>query len=160
MPDLIQDTDDFARGTSQALLQGSRFASLASLQPNTGHPQVTRISLVFLPVFGLVSLISDLSDHSKSLRQDQRCSLLIGQPGPKGDPLTHPRLTLTCTSEFQALSPVQHRDLRRQYLGVYPKSKLYIDFADFHFVRFTVLSATLNGGFGKAYRLDKGDIEG
>lgn len=158
MPDLIQPPDDFARKTSQSLLRHARFASLATLQPDTGHPQATRVALVNLPAFGLISLVSDLSEHSKAMRADPRCSLLIGQPGMKGDPLTHPRLTLKCEAEYLALSPVRHRDLRARYLGVYPKSKLYIDFTDFHFVRFNLLHASLNGGFGKAYELAPADM--
>ena len=41
-----------------------------------------------------VTLVSDLSHHTRALRADPACSLLVGEPGEKGDPLTHPRLSL------------------------------------------------------------------
>ena len=47
-----------------------------------------------------LTLISDLSDHTRALKADPRCSILVGEPGPRGDPLTHPRMTLLCTARF------------------------------------------------------------
>jgi putative heme iron utilization protein len=155
---MINDLDDFAKNTSRHLLSEVRFASLATLQPGSGHPLVTRIALVHLADFGLVSLISDLAGHSKALRADPRCSLLIGQPKAKGDPLTHPRLSVTCSAELTHFEPDRHQELRQKYLEAYPKSKLYIDFGDFQFVQFKVLYAALNGGFGKTYVLEAAEL--
>jgi putative heme iron utilization protein len=44
------------------------------------------------------------------------------------------------------------------FLAKQPKAKLYIGFADFSLVRFTPLSAQMNGGFGKAYLLHAEDL--
>lgn len=158
MQNTINDLDEFAKNTTQNLLTEVRFASLATLQPDSGHPLVTRVALVHLAGFGLVSLISDLAEHSKALRADPRCSLLIGQPKTKGDPLTHPRLSVTCIAEFTDIAPHSHQDMCKKYLEAYPKSKLYIDFGDFQFIQFKVLSAALNGGFGKAYKLEASEL--
>ena len=108
---------------------------------------------------GAISLVSELSHHTKALRDDPRCSLLVGEPGPKGDPLTHPRLTLNCTARFIWHSGPEFGDSDHAVLQTHPKSKLYIDFADFHFVRFDVLEGQLNGGFGKAFTLTPQDLE-
>ena len=100
-----------------------------------------------------MTLVSDLSHHTKALKEDPRCSVLIGQPGPKGDPLTHPRLTLQAQVRFLRKGDDGYDALRDHYLTQYPKAKLYIDFMDFSFARFAVTVGHLNGGFGKAYQL-------
>jgi putative heme iron utilization protein len=153
MPNPIRKTDGAARKLAQDLTNGARYAALGTFHPLNGHPHVTRIAIVWLPGTGLLSLISDLSLHSRALRSDQRCSLLLGAPGPKGDPLTHPRLTLTCRAEFLEPTEAERAKLKQQYLVKQPKSKLFADFADFNFVRFRRLGGALNGGFGKAYEL-------
>jgi len=48
--------------------------------------------------------------------------------------------------------------LKAHYLAHYPKAQLYYDFGDFRLVRFDPTGGLLNGGFGKAYRLDPSDI--
>jgi len=48
--------------------------------------------------------------------------------------------------------------LRDHYLNTHPKAQLYIDFSDFNFVRFEVMTGDLNGGFGKAYHLEASDF--
>lgn len=74
--------------------------------------------------------------------------------GGKGDPLTHPRLTLRALAE-RVTDGAERAALWSIHV---PKAKLYIDFADFHFIRFRPLSGLLNAGFGKAYELDKKDL--
>ena len=115
-------------------------------------PFVTRIALATND--GIFSLVSALSQHTQALKVNPLCSILIGEPGEKGDPLTHPRLTL------QAKANLIGRDeiLRANWLENHPKSKLYIDFGDFGFVRFSVQSSFLNGGFGYACKLSAEDL--
>ncbi len=86
------------------------------------------------------------------------CSLLVGEPMGKGDPLTYPRLTLQCRAQFVARPGTDHDALRALYLAQQPKAKLYIDFGDFNLVRLIVTDAHLNGGFGQAYRLTPEDV--
>ena len=81
------------------------------------------------------------------------CALLLGEPAAKGDPLTHPRLMLKARASFVTPDDPARPALRDHWLKTHPKSKLYVDFADFAFVRFTLLSALLNAGFGKAHHL-------
>jgi len=84
-------------------------------------------------------------------------SLLCGEPG-KGDPLAYPRLTVQCLAEPVAADGPDHRRLRNRFLARHPKSALYIDFADFRFIRLPVQTASLNGGFGRAYHLTGDDF--
>lgn len=151
--DPIRPTDDEARALAQSLIERARFGALGVTDPVTRAPMVTRIALV-PGVDGIpLTLVSALSSHTAALDVHPECSLLLGEPGSKGDPLTHPRLTL------QALAEVTDKvTLKDHYLGLYPKARLYFDFADFRMVRMTPVAAFLNGGFGKAYRLTPEDL--
>ena len=153
--DTIRPTDDEARSLARSLISDARFAALGVIDPETGAPMVTRIALVPGPDGVPLTLISSLSAHTGALAADPACSLLIGEPGEKGDPLTHPRLTLQAHAE-QADKAM----LKTHYLTHYPKAQLYYDFSDFGLFRFAPLAGLLNGGFGKAYRLTPGDLMG
>lgn len=119
---------------------------------------VTRIALALDEGGMPMTLISSLSQHTECLVQTPACSLLVGEPGPKGDPLTHPRLTLQARAVFVARDDAAFDEMRASYLRQNPKAKLYIDFADFSLVRMDLQTAFLNGGFGKAFTLTRQDL--
>ena len=154
----IRETDGEARALARRLIAAARFAALGVLDPATGAPVVTRIALGTTPEGVPLTLVSTLAAHTAALRADPRCSLLLGEPGERGDPLTHPRVTLACRAEFVPRDGPLHAGLRGHYLASHPKAQLYIDFADFGFVRFGIEAAFLNGGFGKAFRLSPADL--
>ena len=156
--DPIRPTDDAARALARTLISEARFGALGVLDPETGGPVVTRVAIGTAPDGQPLTLISELSQHTRALRQDPRASVLLGEPGIKGDPLTHPRLTLNCTASFVRHGTAEYAVLRAHYLKTHPKAQLYIDFTDFHFAQFTVTSAALNGGFGKAFTLTPSDL--
>lgn len=152
MTNPIRPTDDDARDLAKSLLTKARHAALGVIDPSTNGPMVSRIAVAWIGTAPHI-LISDLSMHTKALAANPACSLLVGEPGPKGDPLTHPRLTLQCA----ALS-ADKASLRADWLSLHPKSKLYFDFADFRMMRLEVHAAHLNGGFGKAFTLTAADL--
>ena len=156
--DPIRPTDDEARALARSLLDQARFAALAVISSETGGPTVTRIGFGTDADGTPVTLISALSAHTRALKANPACSLLIGEPGAKGDPLTHPRLTVDAKADFIARDTPDHAALRTRWLAQHPKAKLYVDFADFAFVRLAPRAAFLNGGFGKAYRLTAADL--
>jgi putative heme iron utilization protein len=158
-PSLIRPTDSEAHVTARNLIQHAHFGSLAVLHPDTGLPHVTRIAIGTSPRGTPLTLISDLSFHTTALRQNPNCSLLLGEPDTKGDPLTHPRITLACKAGFISRKTTKYDQLRTHYLTQHPKAKLYIGFADFNFAIFDIQSASLNGGFGKAYALSAHDCK-
>ncbi|HEY9539018.1 MAG TPA: DUF2470 domain-containing protein, partial [Kiloniellaceae bacterium] len=104
----------------------------------------------------LYFLASTLSTHTQALLADPRCSLLVGEPG-KGDPLAHPRLTMTGSAERIGTGDLRER-LKRRYLARHPKAALYVDFPDFSFWRLEIARASLNGGFGRAYAMTPADV--
>lgn len=155
MTDPIRPTDDAARALARDLATTARIASLGVLDPETGAPSVSRIAMAWLG--GPVTLVSKLSDHTTAMSQNGQVSLLLGEASPRGDPLNQPRLTVQADAMIEA-RPAAHSEHRDPWLALHPKSKLYIDFGDFRFVRFAVKRASLNGGFGKAFRLTADDL--
>ncbi|MEL7211729.1 MAG: pyridoxamine 5'-phosphate oxidase family protein [Pseudomonadota bacterium] len=160
MPEInpIRETTDEARTLAKSLISEARFGAIGVIDPETDMPMVSRVAVGQAPDGTPLTLISDLSSHTKALKADPRCSLLVGEPENKGDPLTHPRLTLQCIARFIAHGDAAYKEMRDHYLITHPKAKLYIDFADFSFALFDVQDAHLNGGFGKAFRLTPADL--
>ena len=156
-PDPVAPADQSARILAQTLLAQARHAAIAVLDPD-GAPFVSRIALGLTPDGAPVTLVSALALHTQALLRDPRCALLVGEPGDKGDPLTHPRLTVRATARFVARSDPGHDPLRAHYLATHPKAKLYVDFGDFAFVVLAPLSGLLNGGFGQAFALSADDL--
>ena len=143
-PDAVAQTRD--------LINAALFAALAVVDPATGHPYVSRVAAV-ADGATMLMLISALSLHTKALQANPHCALLIGEPGDKGDPLTHPRLTIS--GQAVLADKTVHK---KQWLEVIPKAKLYYDFADFQMYRVIADAIDLNGGFGKAFRLKPEDL--
>jgi len=155
--DPIRETTDEARALARKLIRTVRFASLAVLEPETGYPIVSRVGVGSDVVGAPFMLASSLSNHSQCLEQDQRVSLLIGEPG-KGDPLAHPRLTVIGRFERLSKGDPLCTELRNRYLMRHPKAKLYVDFADFDWYQLHVERVNMNGGFGKAFLLTREDV--
>ena len=102
--------------------------------------------------------MSSLAAHAAALAAHPVCAVMLGDVGTKGDPLTHPRLTLRATAAFVAPDDPSRPALRDCWLADHPKAALYIDFADFAFVRLSPMSALLNAGFARAFRLTAADL--
>ncbi len=154
---VLRETDGEARTLGRILLRAARYGSLAVLDPETGFPFASRV-LLGTDIDGVpVILVSALSAHTKALDADPRSSLLTGEPG-SGDPLAHPRLTTQCIAEPVERGSAVHERIRSRFLDRHAKAKLYIDFADFRFFRLVPQSASLNGGFGRAYLLEGADL--
>jgi putative heme iron utilization protein len=154
----IRPTDDEARALARGLLDHARFGALGVIDPATGMPMVTRVAVGTDAEGRPVSLVSDLSAHTRALGANPACSLLVGEPGARGDPLTHPRLTLQARARFVRKGEDGYGALRSRWLEGHRKSALYVDFADFSFAVLEVEAAHLNGGFGRAFVLGPGDL--
>jgi putative heme iron utilization protein len=148
--DPINPTDDDARALARKLLKNARFGALATV--GTPAPLVSRVATVAHEGAPLI-LVSTLSAHTQALAADPNCSILLGEPGDKGDPLTHPRMTLCAVAQSADKSTLRHH-----WLAAIPKAALYYDFTDFRLFRLAPTDVHLNGGFGKAYRLTLEDL--
>ena len=157
MADPVAPSDDAARSLAQSLLHADH-AALAYTDPTTGTPGISRIAFALGPDGTPMTLISGLAPHFAALRTHPECALMLGEPGAKGDPLTHPRLMLRATARMIAADDPDRPTLRAHWLRLRPKATLYVDFTDFSFVLFAPRSALLNGGFGRAHHLTPVDL--
>ncbi|KAA0972330.1 HugZ family protein [Aureimonas fodinaquatilis] len=154
---LLQPVTQEVRAQARQLVRTARHATMASIVPDTGAPLASRV-LVAPDITGdPVILISDLSGHSQSLKNDARASVMFGQPG-KGDPLAHARITVNGLAEEIGKEHADYERIRFRFLLRQPKAGLYMDFPDFRFFRINLSDASLNGGFGKAYALVRDDL--
>jgi putative heme iron utilization protein len=157
-PENAPQRADFAPiEVAKALLRGTRSATLATIDRNTGHPFASLVNVATDADGAPLILVSRLATHTANLEIDGRASLVLASFG-KGDALAHPRLTVLGTFEAVAPDSADEPRLRRRFLARQPKSKLYAGFADFAFWRMGVVSAHLNGGFARAADLTAADI--
>ena len=153
-PDPTPPADAAEIAAAQGFLQLAHGA--LSYIGGDGFPGIGRIAFGRDAAGIPLTLISALAPHYAGLRAYPECALLLGEPGPKGDPLTHPRLMLRARASFA--TPAERPALREIWLSAHPKAKLYVDFADFSFVRLLPVGALLNAGFGKARRVLAEDL--
>lgn len=141
-----------AAGLARDLLRTIGAGALATVESGGSAPFVSLVGVATDVDGAPVVLVSRLSAHTTNLDADPRASLLLARQG-KGDPLAHPRLTVSGLME-----PAGEPRLRRRFLARHPKAELYVDFPDFGFRRLVVEGAHLNGGFARAARLVPGDL--
>ena len=153
----IRETNAEAVRLAKTLIREARFGALAVLEPETGHPFSSRVALATAADGAPVILVSRLSGHTAGILGDSRCSILLGDPG-KGDPLAHPRITIQSKAVFLRRGEPDCDQAAERYLRRNPKAKLYAGFGDFNFVRLEPEWASLNGGFGQAYRLNREEL--
>ena len=127
------------------LMRLARTGALATLQAVGGAPLTTLIGVASdfdgAPLF----LMSTLSRHTRNLANDSRASLLLTGRHDRGDPLNHPRVTLSGRVERSAAPRAKTRYLQRN-----PKAGLYAGFADFALYQLRIDDVHFNGGFGRA----------
>lgn len=157
--DPVHPADAQARALARTLVQNARTAGLSFLHPQNGAPFISRIAIGTGPQGELTALLSGIALHSHALKIAPAAALLIGEVGPKGNPLTSPRLALQVVAQILARDDNQHPLRREAWLKSHTKAALYIDFADFFFVRFRISGGILNGGFGKAFYIGPSDLD-
>lgn len=143
------DPDFDPLAESKRLLRSIRAGALGTLN-GSGDPFSTLVTVATDHDGSPLILVSQLSAHTRHLDADPRCSLLLAETGP-GDPLTHPRLTIT----GKAVKITDERPraaVRARFLSRHPRAELYADFADFSFWRIAMEQVHLNGGFARAAR--------
>ena len=138
---------------AKRLMRLARLGALATLDPETGAPLTTLVGVASdfdgAPLF----LMSTLSRHTRHLMNDPRGSLLLTEQSERGDPLNHPRITLSGLIER-----TDAKSARTRYLQRNPKARLYADFTDFSFFLLAIGAVHFNGGFGRADPLQPADI--
>jgi putative heme iron utilization protein len=136
-----------AVGEAKRLLRSIRAGALATLSQD-GFPFASLVNVATDFDGSPLLLMSSLSAHTRHLDAEPRASILLSQGG-KGDPLAHPRLTVTGRAQRVADEAMRAR-VKARFLARHPKSALYADFGDFAFWRLEMVRGHLNGGFARA----------
>lgn len=138
-----------APALARSLLREARHGALSTVD-GAGHPFASLVALATDLDGTPVIITSHLSGHTGHLERDPRAALLIADIG-RGDPLAHPRLTLSVTAVAARPGDAAYDHLRRRYLARNPKAELYVDLPGFWFWRLEPGRIALNGGFGRAW---------
>jgi putative heme iron utilization protein len=137
--------------TARKLLRASRAATLATAQD--GQPFAALVTPACAPDLSVLMLLSDLSEHTRELRRDPRCALMVTGAAVSANPQTAPRLTITGLAETDP-DPA----LKARWLAMHPYAALYADFGDFALWRLRPMGGMFVGGFARATRLRQGDL--
>jgi putative heme iron utilization protein len=144
-----------AVGEAKRLLRCIRAGALATLTQD-GFPFASLVNVATDFDGSPLLLMSSLSAHTRHLDAEPRASILLSEGG-KGDPLAHPRLTVTGSAQ-RVTDETQRARVKARFLARHPKSALYADFGDFSFWRLDILRAHLNGGFARAASFEAAQI--
>ena len=106
----------------RALIAEAKHATLGTLD-GSGAPFASLVSLARDEAMRPLIITSHLSSHTGHLESDPRVSLLISAIG-KGDPLAHPRLTLTGHAEAARPGDAAYGAIRERYLAQTTKAQL------------------------------------
>ncbi len=144
-------SDDTPVWAARKLLRAARVGSLATSAQ--GQPFASLVTPACAPDLALLLLLSDLSEHTRHLRAEPRCSILVtGTPeGP--NPQTAPRVTVTGLAER-----LDDPAVKTRYVALHPYAALYAGFGDFALWRIRPLNGLFVGGFARAARLRSADL--
>jgi heme oxygenase (biliverdin-IX-beta and delta-forming) len=131
---------------ARKLLRAARVGTLASVAD--GQPFASLVTPACAPDLSLLLLLSDLSEHTRHLRAEPRCSVLVAGTPEDANPQTAPRVTIIGQAE-RIVDPA----LKARYLAVHPYAAMYADFGDFSLWLIRPQGGLYIGGFGRAVRL-------
>ena len=106
-----------------------------------------------MPDGSLLLLLSRLSEHTRHLIADPRCAVMLSGLAESANPQTTPRVTVTGVAHV-----VDDPPLKARYLAVHPYAALYAGFGDFATWQIRPTTASLVGGFARAFRLKAADF--
>jgi len=133
---------------ARCLLRAARVGSLATSAK--GQPFASLVTPACAPDLSVLLLLSGLSEHTRHLAADPRCSILVAGSPQEANPQTAPRLTVTGVAER-----MNDLALKVRFLAVHPYAALYADFGDFSIWRVNPVAGLFVGGFARATRLAK-----
>ena len=145
--------DDKPEPVRQAidLIRGSRAGTLATV--SHGQPFASLVTPASAPDRSLLMLLSGLSPHTRHLRAEPRCSImLMGRPA-EANPQTAPRISLTGTA-----APEPDPAPKERWIALHPYAAFYAGLGDFQLWRFRAEAAQFVGGFASAHRFGADDL--
>lgn len=139
---------------ARRLVRGAAAATLAT--GAEGMPFASLVTPATAPDLSPLMLLSSLSEHTRHLKAEPRCSLLFVGRAEGANPQTAPRVTVTGLAEMVPEAEVP--SLKARWLARHPYAAMYADFGDFALWRVKPGGALLVGGFARATRLRVADL--
>lgn len=136
---------------ARRLLRAARAGTLATAVE--GQPFASLVTPATAPDGSVLLLLSGLSEHTRQLRVDGRCSVLVVGAAATANAQTAPRLTLTGVAAEEADAA-----LRARWVALHPYAAFYAGFGDFGIWRMRPLAGLFIGGFASAHRLRRVDF--
>lgn len=136
---------------ARLLLRAARQGVLATV--SEGQPHAALVTPATAPDLSPLLLLSGLSVHSRQLREEPRCALLVAGAAVEANPQTAPRLSVEAVAHQEP-----DEALKARWLALHPYAQLYAGFADFTLWRLEVSGAQWVGGFGLAARVSARDL--
>ncbi len=133
------------------LLRAARSATLATQQD--GQPFAGLVTPATDPDGAVLLLLSDLSEHTRQLRSDGRCAVMVAGEPAEANPQTAPRLTVRGRAAITT-----DPSSRARWLAAHPYAAFYADFTDFNVWRIEHSDAAYVGGFARAFKLDADEL--
>lgn len=118
---------------------------------NDGWPFISLAQVAFAGTTPII-LMSNMTDHTRNIVNDNRVSLLID--GTTGDN----RMNSARVALMGKATVVDKQKYRDVFLAQHPKAKSYFDFKDFNLYAVEISHARLNAGFGLAFWLDGSEL--
>lgn len=139
---------DYARTLAAGHTQGI----LSTLDRDDQTPYGSIVELLPLEDGSFVFLVSGMAEHTKNLKKDPKCSLLVAEGIGHGEALALSRATFIGTAEKVQDGAALYRE---KFLEVHPTAHVYIDFPDFSFFKLSVSRLRYIGGFGRMSWIDQ-----
>jgi heme iron utilization protein len=136
---------------ARQLLRAARSGVLATQK--AGQPYASLITPACAADGSVLMFLSQLSEHTRQLRAESRCSLMVLGEATSANPQTAPRATIIGNAELEP-DPA----LKARWLAIHPYAALYAEFGDFSLWRIRPATVQLVGGFARAFRLKPAEI--
>ncbi len=136
---------------ARALLRAARAGTLAT--SGDGQPFASLVTPAATPDGAVLLLLSGLSEHTRHLRNEPRCAVMVAGPQTDANPQTAPRLTITGIA-----APEPDPALKARWVALHPYAAFYAGFADFQLWRIAPKAGLYIGGFASATRLRQADL--
>ncbi len=136
---------------ARCLWRAARAGTLATQAG--GQPFAALVTPAVAPDGDALLLLSGLSVHTRQLRAEPRCALLVSGAAQSANPQTAPRLTVTGRA-VQEPAPWA----RRYWLDRHPYAAFYADLPDFTLWRVIPEAGHFVAGFARAGRLTRDEL--
>jgi putative heme iron utilization protein len=145
------DTEEAPWWAARKVLRAARAGTLATAID--GQPFASLVTPATAPDASLLLLLSDLSEHTRHLRVDGRCAVMVVGEADGPNAQTAPRVTITGLATIEP-DPA----LRARWVAMHPYAAFYAGFGDFNLWRVKPEGALFVGGFARAHRLRQAEL--